>query len=198
MLPPLAVNPFIVEDNSTQGNHLNVTNVERLQFEGAFGGTRNRALCFEANDIVDASSVSLNGNFTFSLWLQPNDSTYDATIVARGLRLNVENTNPIWDYDSVNTISGNLAQNVWTHVGVKFSANVMHFYINGEVDNTVGETFNPTDADLIFFPFTNILIDELTLYNRALSDTEIGYLAGNSYLDLSGNKYNAVAFGNRF
>ena len=37
MLPPLAVNPFIVEDNSTQGNHLNVTNVEPLQFEGAFG-----------------------------------------------------------------------------------------------------------------------------------------------------------------
>ena len=38
----------------------------------------------------------------------------------------------------------------------------------------------------------------MMVYNRALTDAEIGHLAGNVFLDLSGNKYNAVALGTGF
>ena len=50
------------------------------------------------------------------------------------------------------------------------------------------------------FPVGNngVLLDEMMVYNRALTDAEIGHLAGNVFLDLSGNKYNAVALGTGF
>ena len=46
--------------------------------------------------------------------------------------------------------------------------------------------------------FNNVLIDEVKIYNRALSVSEIMELAGNIYLDLSGNKLHAVARGTGF
>ena len=41
-------------------------------------------------------------------------------------------------------------------------------------------------------------IDEIKVYKRNLSDAEIRYLAGRNFLDLSGNKYHAVAVGGNF
>ena len=41
-------------------------------------------------------------------------------------------------------------------------------------------------------------IDEMRVYSRILSEAEVRYLAGRSFLDLSGNKFHAVAVGGNF
>ena len=195
-------NSFTVEDNSSRGNNLTVSGTGGavlVNTQRSFWGTRNRSLVFNSTDTFN-NNITLDGNFTVSMWLQAIDATYDATFRARGLRVNLNNGNLPWDY-ATPTISGQLAQDMWTHFSVKFSADsgLMYFYVNGEVNESAGESFvNSDNFFIIEGNYENILIDELMLYNKALSDIQIRYLAGNTYLDISGNKYNAVAMGTGF
>jgi hypothetical protein len=74
----------------------------------------------------------------------------------------------------------------WCHIAVTFDGATTTMYINGKpVGTDTGFTFGPkTDAHLVFGaveanganPF-NGAIDEVVLYNRALSPAEVAYLA---------------------
>src|SRR3989344_4573527 len=99
-----------------------------------------------------------------------------------------------WEYSvaSVNSITSNtIALNVWAHVAVTYDVNgdrKAHIYINGvetsystqtassgtRVDNA-GESqiIGADDADATYSRFFNGLIDDVRVYNRALSGDEI-------------------------
>ena len=82
--------------------------------------------------------------------------------------------------------------NYWTHIGVVSSEGSAILYIDGRVGT------NPVTIDAVDLNITStnsLLLDELRIYDVALSDAEVRYLAGRSYLDLSGNKYHAPPMG---
>ena len=193
---------FAVEDNSTLGNDLSITGTGGAVLTAAqrsFWGTRNRSLSFQNTDVL-TNSVNLDGNFTVSMWLKPLEANYNTTFRARGLAVEISNTNLTWGFTAP-TISGFITDTSWSHIAVKYNQDtgLMHYYVNGEVDDVNGESFTHTSSSFVFDAGTNnILIDEVMLYRRTLLETEIGYLAGNTYLDISGNKFNAVARGAGF
>ena len=68
-------------------------------------------------------------------------------------------------------------------------------YVDGFTSGNIGNSSNPSSTTINAF---NGLIDELYIYNAALSDSQIRALAGREYLDLSGNKRHIVPFGDDF
>ena len=65
-------------------------------------------------------------------------------------------------------------------------------YIDGR------EGANPVSLgaqDLNITTDSSVLLDEVRIYDVSLTDAEIRYLAGRTYLDLSGNKYHAAPMG---
>jgi len=76
---------FLLEDNSTQGNDLNVTRSGIGAFDSvqrSFWGTKNRSIGFEENDtavVVNDSPIcdsSSSGAFTFSCWVAGITATH--------------------------------------------------------------------------------------------------------------------------
>ena len=88
----------------------------------------------------------------------------------------------------------------WNNIVCRYDGtqDKVELFVNGE--NKINEIITPGAGNALNFPVGNngVLLDEMMVYNRALTDAEIGHLAGNVFLDLSGNKYNAVALGAGF
>lgn len=81
-----------------------------------------------------------------------------------------------------------LATNQWTHVAVTLNSNIMRLYTNGVLaasgTNTIAPaSFNPAlnnlGASQYADPLFNGRLDDLAIYNYALSDTEITQLMNN-------------------
>ena len=83
----------------------------------------------------------------------------------------------------------------WVHVLLKYQEGNASIFVNGEFRGWGINSSAPLSSLNFISGIQNILLDEVMVYNRALTDSEIGHLAGNVFLDLSGNKYNAVARG---
>lgn len=74
----------------------------------------------------------------------------------------------------------------WTHIAATFDGTTKTLYVNGVMANQVDGSVSFDASDIIIggdndgsFGFaTDGLIDELRVYNRALSTTEIGIIAG--------------------
>lgn len=95
---------------------------------------------------------------------------------------------------SVFTSVGSVAAMMWYHVAAVKSANTITLYVNGVLaaQNTLGPFTDSNIANLFIGAgngvasgggaFSNGLIDELTLYNRALNSSEISaiFVAGSS------------------
>lgn len=85
------------------------------------------------------------------------------------------------DFESVSTLS----DDTWYHVAFTLSGTSGDIYINGALDNsaTLPVLNTPTGTNLFFGNFSGImgnfdgLLDEVTVYDRALSATEIQTLA---------------------
>ena len=104
------------------------------------------------------------------MWMKPLETNYSlrGTFRARGLAIEVSNTNLAWDFITP-TISGFITDTSWSHIAVKYNQDtgLMHYYVNGEVDDANGESF--THIIIIVFDAgtNNILIDEVMLYELA-------------------------------
>jgi len=105
-------------------------------------------------------------------------------------------------------------ENEWFHVALTYDGSVANFYINGTLfgRNTISTTMQlPTESLKIGLNSTyfNGLIDEVRIYNRALSEEEIRYLynrgapvahwkfdegAGTTIYDSSGNGNNGTLY----
>ena len=161
-----------------------------------------QALSFDgSNDYVivgDSNSLDLINNFTISAWINTNtindithriihkNSAYTFYIDSASSRLGIYHYGTtVYAYSSDNSLSAGAYYHV---VYVQSSVNGVAFYINGiakggnsAYTGNVPTNVNPIniglDEDLVSFPF-NGLIDEVRVYNRVLSASEIRGLYG--------------------
>lgn len=86
---------------------------------------------------------------------------------------------------SLHRVKASLPTNTWSHVAGTYDGNSLRFYVNGALVDTAAYAgtinYAPAPLQIGSGPLNNTWkgsIDELSLYNRALSATEIAAIAG--------------------
>jgi glucose/arabinose dehydrogenase/PKD repeat protein len=163
---------------STQGRYGNA-----LNFNGASSTVR----------VTSSASLNLTSAMTLSAWIRPTASqTGWRTIVQRqadAYFLNASNDQPMRPAGggtiggSVRYIGGPTANplNTWTHVAVTLGGNQLRLYVNGiqvasrGANGSIQTTTNPLwiGGNQPYGEYFQGLIDEVRVYNRALTATEI-------------------------
>jgi len=169
--------------------------------EGKYGS----ALNFDGDDdyVEVADSDSLRPNeITILAWIKPSSLTNDKHIVTKsavgtiycsyGFRLH-NNKLQYWMYDGSQDIwttsTDVLPDTSWHYVGVTWKKPTVTFYIDDEIAGTAEIDTNPVYGSYpvaigtrlytsYAFPFSGI-IDEVRIYNKALSEEEIADLYNN-------------------
>lgn len=180
-------------DTSGNGNHGMVYGAVWVR-DGKFG----KALSFDGDDYVevpDSDSLDLTGAFTLSAWIKPLEypATYGGIIVKRGgpdsYRYYLTSAKKLYglistDVGDYSVTSGStVSLDTWTHVVFRYSKadGKISLYINGALDKeeSADGDVNVTTTKLYFGCYApgNLhfsgLIDEVCIYNRALSENEI-------------------------
>ena len=169
----------------------------------ATGGQLGNALSLKGTTgyAIDTSTTGINSTatLTISAWLKPNLQTGYRTVISKG------SSSPARGY-AVNLLEGNLnfvkvgaadvpsgvsiPTGAFYHIAVTWneSAEVAQFYVDGILSQTVssaGAITPPLDADPLVVgkflgsaSFFDGLIDDLRLYGRVLTQSEIVALAG--------------------
>lgn len=189
-------------DLSGYGNHGTLTNM-------AFPPTVNSGwipakfgtgLSFDGTDdyvsITDNSSLDISDEITLEVWVYLTSyPTNDTAFVGkyRNYGMGIKGTTHVLSYHEVgNTVGLSVVPlNQWNHLVVtaKNIGDEVKFYMNGELnrertDWTVNLTTNNNSLGIGYdetFTYLNGLIDQVRIYNRALSATEIRELYTNPF-----------------
>ncbi len=147
--------------------------------------------------VEDSSNLRITGDLTISFWMYKSSEATDwQRLVGKG-NSTLRNYG-VWEesgagkrilfqqYDSSGIAIINLFSNStievgqWYHIAVTISGNTGSIYINGNLDSTASRTGTPaTSADPLTIAYAGFLtyfpgrIDEIKIYNRALSSSEI-------------------------
>jgi hypothetical protein len=199
----VAYYPFNGNANDESGNGNNGTVNGATLIVDRFGNA-NKAYSFDGNDIIRISNNdSLNfgtSDFSMSLWIKPNSEYcqiigkdvfpggllgYYLSIGAAGTRKLRFATRNVSD----NTLdSPNPLPNEWTYIVAVRKSNILKLYINGTLDSSLSESSTTnvsSNADFKIGRFDEWIgvqssfygnIDDIRIYNRALSETEIQQL----------------------
>ena len=146
--------------------------------------------------IATSPSLNITGDLTIAAWVYLSSSNVDANAV---IFSNMLETSPhngysfrLWDGDKLRFFCGNqslfattpLEAELWTHVAVVLSGTTATTYINGTLDSSgtvavpTSSSVNPTiGASQERAYGWNGGIDDVLVYNRALSPVEISELA---------------------
>jgi hypothetical protein len=161
---------------------------------GKFGG----ALSFNGVNnwvtVADANSLDLTSGMTLEAWVKPSAlGTAWRTVVLKerpggmvyALYANQNTSRPVGQAfigAERNALgSATLALNVWTHIAVTFDGGNLRFYANGALTATTAVTGAMVAStgvlriggNAIWSEWFQGVIDEVRIYNRALSATEI-------------------------
>jgi hypothetical protein len=181
-----------VVDASGQGNTGIISGALRTS-GGKFGG----ALSFDGTSswvtIADAPSLDLTDGITISAWVNPTARTNWRTVVlkeADGLAYALYAANDVLKPagyinvfgDTDVTAPTDLELNVWTHLAFTFDGQVMRLYVNGtEVSTTAVTGVTAVSngplrigGNSVWGEYFRGIIDEVRVYNRALTSAEIG------------------------
>ena len=181
-----------VVDQSGSSNDGTLSNVTRTS-SGKFGG----ALSFDgAGSIVNvpsAPSLVLATGMTLEAWVRPtstpsgwrdvvvkgNDDYYlmagsDRGVPAGGGTIGNGGTKEVYG-------AATLAVNVWTHMAATYDGSALRFYVNGKLAGSrpergaIESTSGPLQfgGDSVFGRYFGGEIDEVRVYDRALSESEI-------------------------
>ncbi|MFK8186094.1 MAG: NF038122 family metalloprotease [Phormidesmis sp.] len=160
----------------------------------SFDGVNEKAI------VADGSSLQLgkdNADFSVAFWIKLDaDSDGNWRSVLRKGETNQDRTFAIWLHPDDNRIhyristtekwneggdsQGSLAVNQWTHVSYVKSGDQLALYLDGQLDSSVtlqGEVIANDDLLRIGSDDLNASIDELKLYDRALSSEDLRSLA---------------------
>jgi hypothetical protein len=194
-------NATFVYDEVGKNNGTKLTSGAPIWNEsGKFG----YALGFDGVDdsvsISDSNSLDLNGSFSISFWTYPTDLTKNQTFLSKGS--GTSGTNYYIDYKTTTKIefgfyngafrsvavdASNITANQWNLITATLNdtSNVSTVYINGVNKGSLQFDFdvpaNTFDLKLGSFPgfdqnFTG-LIDELAIYNKTLTPSEVGNIS---------------------
>jgi len=154
--------------------------------------------------VPSSPNLKFSNTFTVEAWINYNSTGGNETIVTKG-----QDANTAMDWQvaihgghlysdifvsgvqSPGTFNTALVPGTWYHVAVTYDGSNLRGYVNGALDGTVGYTgtlrttdyalrigaYAPVSGDTEFFSGK---VDELSLYNRALSSNEVAaiYNAG--------------------
>ena len=150
------------------------------------------------NDYVDCGKVQIEGQITVSAWLKPNAGNF--SLVNKGNHYSIfvrddlyfawaDNT---WSYASFGYYDIGLTTGAWQHLAVtKDTDNHVRVYLDGteKVNNVFGSDLSLYDSTTFIGGFSagntppdylfNGSIDDVCIYNRALTPTEITTLKDN-------------------
>jgi fibronectin type 3 domain-containing protein len=182
-----------VADQSGKSNNGTITNATWVT-QGKFG----KALSFNGTNawvtIPDSSTLDLTTGMTIEGWVKPTTSSGWQTAMAKeqpgnlayGMYANTNlNKNEAEVYvngasRSVNG-TGQLPVGVWSHIAATYDGSMLRLYVNGTQVAQLAQTgsiitsTNPfrIGGNGIWSEYFNGLIDEVRVYNRALSAAEI-------------------------
>lgn len=177
------------------------------------GKVGSGALSFDgSNDYVSAtesSALRLPGDMTLAFWFKHSGlspSGY-SLLVGKGdsghrnymVLQEVSNTRLYFQqWDEINSnfvlLSSVLSTGVWYHATITESGTAAKLYINGSLDVSGTRSITPpTSSDPVRFGYAGWnayyagVLDDVRIYNRALTAGEVAILAGTSAWDLDGD-----------
>lgn len=187
----------VLTDHSGNNNHGTITGAV---FASGFAG---QALSFDGvNDMVtiaDSNSLDLTSGMTLEAWVRPADAAGYTTVMLKestangfsyGLYSSDDTGQPPAGYARVGTTDASvrstspLPLNTWSHLTLTYDAAFLTLYVNGSLVRRVAQTGNITTSgqplriggnNSYVDEFFQGLIDEVRIYNRALSPAEILY-----------------------
>ncbi len=183
----------VVRDRSGNGNNGNLNNIATSTFytPGKIGQAGN----FDgSNDYIFKTTINPNNfnNITISAWLKPNNigTEMRAVLVGEneafvGINASGQSMSRIYDGVANRNIAGtNNYSNKWVHVLMTSDGVIERLYENGvQVNSTSAGNLNWTNQSITFGSlygstgsWFNGLIDDVRVYNRALSTSEISQL----------------------
>ena len=182
-----------VLDTSGRSNHGTITNAT-WSAAGKFGA----ALSFNGTSswvtVPDASTLDLTNGMTLEAWVKPTAlSGWRTTLLkesagglAYGLYANDNTPNPaitvqIAGVDRSAVGTSQLPVNTWTHLAATYDGAQVRLYVNGVQAGSRAQTGNMVvstgplrvGGNAVWTEFFAGLIDEVRVYNRALSAAEI-------------------------
>jgi|GEM_PF-2168548 len=192
---------LVATDNSGRGNNGTLANGPIWSTGGKYGPAIMFDGINDLVNIADAPSLDLTNGMTLEAWVNPTDLTSYKTIIckdrntnsftyllsANNNAANVNNQKPnsrIRVGSSNRTVTGTskLPLNTWTHVACTYNGSAFILFINGVQVSTVAGTGNITatsnplrigGSTALLNQYFAGLIDEVRIYNRALSASEI-------------------------
>jgi hypothetical protein len=182
----------VVNDVSGNGNNGAVSNTA-WSASGRYGG----ALSFNGSssrvNIPDSASLDLTTGMTIEAWVQPTTLSGWRTILMKeqsaglvyGLYANSDTNRPsahvYISSESDTRGTAQLAVNTWTHLAATYDGSMLRIFVNGAQVSTRslgGNILTSTSAlriggNSIWGEYFAGLIDEVRIYNRALTAAEI-------------------------
>jgi len=170
-----------ISDSSGNNNNASVF--------GAMWTTSGRygsGLSFSGNGRVTGPSISLGPTFTFEAWINnPSHQPYETILTVGSNRVFYLNNGLLTFYDGATerSFGSALSSNAWHHVALTYDGAVLRAYVNGvQHGSTQSATLAPYTGVLQVgawltggssVDFFSGVIDEVHVYNRTLSITEI-------------------------
>lgn len=182
----------------------NVTSVTGTA--AALGANSTRAYSFDGTNayvsVPHSPTLTITGDFTAAIWIYKNAEASDwVRLVGKGD--GNTRTFGVWEENGSGTrilfqqyngsgvavlsyySTGTIPLTTWTHVACRMSGNNATIFINGASSGTATRTGTPgSDTNPLtigyapgLHTFFNGRIDDVRLYNRALSDAEIAAIA---------------------
>ena len=171
---------------------LGMTGIENNTSWGVMG----RALDLElgGGSKLIFEEASSDSNFTLSFWIKPNNSDHSFDLGGESSLLSFNFTDQNFTFDD-QLLSRKSDDQGWSHIAIVYDGDGEgKFYLDGQSVAFQKDLFVGTLESTDF----NGSIDEVRVYTEALSDGKVKYLAGRTFLDISGNKYHASGVGPDF
>jgi len=203
--------PGLALDRSGQGNNGNLVNMSTSSSRVA--GKLGQALNFDGVD--DSVNIPYNANLrpttavTYAFWIKKGPvqnnlaprilfsaNNYHNIFIngqtSKSLAIRLDRTGSVGTTQTIGTVT----DNIWTHAAVTYDNSNIVTYINGVLTNTYAtstDLVTDTSAEKIGGEpsrYNNSAIDDVRIYNRALSATEVTqlYNMGSAKYDVSPTK----------
>jgi hypothetical protein len=188
-------------DSSGNGNHGTLNNGAAIVNDVTRGQVLSLDGVDDYVDLGNAVPLDLSddGQATIAAWVNMAVTHNHNTIVSKGewkdayslvIKGDTTPANQLWTGNDTSVFSGSaIPLNTWTHAAVTINGDFTTFYINGQVAGTADQDRgNPIDNSLVGVSvgreqysgslpagrwFFNGRIDDVRIYKRALSQTEI-------------------------
>ena len=194
---PISIKHYWKFDSNKSGSvedekgFINLSSSASLTESDFATGLIGKALNLVNNESLEANN-SLDDNYTFSIWVKPEGNF---SIVLGDINVTYDTSENLKYKFGPTPLLNPQVENYWTHIAVASDNGQASLFIDGREANTTLSTSSPSLLKIISISAGSTLFDECRIYDSPLKETEILYLGGRSFLDLSGNRYNAVPRG---